>query len=95
MFILKTGLPDHFAKLLIIIQVFNIWRLNHGDVGVVRFDHPDAVDIEAHPHKVAHRRKDHFQVDVVAEYKPEPVHGLKKDDHVHEVDPGQHETANA
>jgi len=61
----------------------------------VRFDDPDAVDVETHPEAVAERRKDHLEVDVVAEDEPEPEHGLEEDDNVHEPDPGQHEASNA
>ncbi len=80
---------------LVSVQVFDIRRLNHGDVPVVGFDNPDAIDIEAHPEAITERCKDHLQVDIVAKDQPEPEHGLKEDDNVHEPDPRQHETADA
>ena len=80
---------------LVSVQVFNIRRLNHGEVPVVRFDDRDAVDVETHPKTVAQGREDHLEVDVVAEDQPEAEHGLEEDDDVHEVDPGKHEPADA
>ena len=93
-FMQKT-LKHELLSFLVSVQVFDIRRLDHSEVSVVRLDDRDAVDVEAHPEAVAQGREDHLQVDVVAEDQPEAEHGLEEDDDVHEVDPGKHEPANA
>ena len=61
----------------------------------MRFDDPNAVNVETHPQTVANGREDHLQVEVVAEDEPQPEHGLEDDDNIDEVEPRQHETSNA
>ena len=77
-----------------IIVIFDIWRLFPFHIPQMRFDHPNAIDIQAHPSPIAEGGKDHFQIDVIAKNHPETIHDLKENGDVGSVEPRQHQSAN-